>query len=292
MRVAVTGARGGVGKFVVQNLLDHGYQVRALTRGPWPACPGEAERIEGVDITDFDRLMEVFAGCDAIIHLANVPGDSGPDRPETFVNNMTGNYNVLLAAGLLGIEKLIIASSVCAMGKTYGHRFPAPDYFPLDEEHPPRPDDGYGISKYLSELMAERMFQRFPFMAIVSLRITWVIDPAHMRSVMEDSGCKTVERIDGNFGSYLDSRDCAEAFRLALEGATPGAEFYYVLNDEVFVTSSVHDYLKQYYPDVPLKQPIPEGQALESAQRFKKRFGWRAQHNWHEEYARLYGQQA
>ena len=47
MRVAVTGARGGVGKFVVQNLLDHGYQVRALTRGPWPACPGEAERIEG-----------------------------------------------------------------------------------------------------------------------------------------------------------------------------------------------------------------------------------------------------
>ena len=42
------------------------------------------------------------------------------------------------------------------MGYTYSHHFPDPPYLPLDEEVPPMPDDSYGISKLLTERLAER----------------------------------------------------------------------------------------------------------------------------------------
>lgn len=56
------------------------------------------------------------------------------------------SWNVLRAAAELGITRVAQASSVnvIALAWTDHHEF---DYFPLDEDHPCRPDEPYGLSK-------------------------------------------------------------------------------------------------------------------------------------------------
>ena len=231
MKVAVTGGRGWVGQCVVTELIEHGHELRLLVRTPWKAYPQGAEVVTGVELTDFDQVKQAFAGCDAVMHLANIPGPLDENRPETFINNMTVNYNVLLAAGLLGIERVVMASSVCATGFCRNHHYPDPDYFPLDEEHPCRPDDTYGISKYLSEILAERMVQRFPFMVVPNLRITAVYDPEKSYAQLKARlGKRDMGALNSNFGSYVDARDSARAFRMALTAPMQGAENFYILN--------------------------------------------------------------
>lgn len=68
----VIGATGGVGAEVLQALLRHGWQVRALSRRPM-AGQGGAEWITGDAMRAAD-LLRAAAGADVIFHGANPPG--------------------------------------------------------------------------------------------------------------------------------------------------------------------------------------------------------------------------
>ncbi len=285
MKVAVTGGRGLVGRFVVDELLRAGHELRVLTRTPWPECPAEAEVVPNVDIRDFDALLPAFAGCEGVVHIANIPGPLDEDRPETFVNNVTGNYNVMLAAGLTGVRRLVVAGSTCAGGFCRNHHYPCPDYLPLDEQHPCRPDDTYGIGKYLSELMAERMAQRFPGLSIHTLRISWVIDPARDYPRMAREW-EERQGFDGNLGTYIDVRDAAVAFRLALETQLTGAEVFYILNPDALGDYPSGDYARERFPGVTLPADFGEHQALESADKARRLLGWEPKYFLRQEVAR------
>lgn len=286
MKVAVTGARGGVGRNTVPVLLERGYEVRAVNRTPWADCP--CEQLTGVDLMDFDAVMEAFRGCDRVVHIANIPGPREDDRPDTFVNNMTCNYNVLLAAGLLGIPRVVITGSVCVMGYTYSHHFPDPPYLPLDEEVPPMPDDSYGISKLLTERLAERMVQRFPFMVVPNLRITAVYDPEKSYAQLKARlGKRDMGALNSNFGSYVDARDSARAFRMALTAPMQGAENFYILNPETASDVPTMDFVRERFPNVPIREPIPEFGALEKIEKAKRILGWEPIYHWREEVAKL-----
>ena len=288
MKVAVTGGRGWVGQCVVTELIEHGHELRLLVRTPWKAYPQGAEVVTGVELTDFDQVKQAFAGCDAVMHLANIPGPLDENRPETFINNMTVNYNVLLAAGLLGIERVVMASSVCATGFCRNHHYPDPDYFPLDEEHPCRPDDTYGISKCLSEILAERMVQRFPFMVVPNLRITAVYDPEKSYAQLKARlGKRDMGALNSNFGSYVDARDSARAFRMALTAPMQGAENFYILNPETASDVPTMDFVRERFPHVPIREPIPEFGALEKIEKAKRILGWEPIYHWREEVAKL-----
>ena len=285
MKVAVTGGRGLVGRFVVDELLRAGHELRVLTRTPWPECPAEAEVVPNVDIRDFDALLPAFAGCEGVVHIANIPGPLDEDRPETFVNNVTGNYNVMLAAGLTGVRRLVVAGSTCAGGFCRNHHYPCPDYLPLDEQHPCRPDDTYGISKYLSEILAERMVQRFPFMSIALLRITMVVEPPMYR-VMNLPQYLDEERLWAhNMATYVDARDSAVAFRLALEADLQGAEVFYICNPDSFSNLDTRQMLAKYFPNSPLRAPVGPRDAAESSAKAARVLGWTPKHNWRDEVA-------
>jgi nucleoside-diphosphate-sugar epimerase len=208
----VTGGSGGAGLFVIPELLAHGYAVINADRvaAPRPCCP-----FVQTDATDLNAVIAVCVGAHAIVHLAAIPAPSPPES-EVWRVNMTSAWNVLEAAEHNGIDKVVMASSVNALGASWGDKI-QPLYFPIDEDHPTRAQDVYSLSKHLGEEMAAAYARRRP-MQIASMRFHWLVSPeaaeeASRRWLSEDA---TASAATG-FWAWTGRHDAARACRLALD---------------------------------------------------------------------------
>lgn len=73
--VFVTGSTGRAGKYIVDDLLEHGYDVVGVDQNP-PAS-AYAIRLAGytfktIDVTDYGQVISAMKGCDAVIHMAAI----------------------------------------------------------------------------------------------------------------------------------------------------------------------------------------------------------------------------
>lgn len=278
MKIAVTGAHGKVGQAVINDLLNNDYEVRAITHSHWNECPVDQV---SADITNYEQVYDALDGCQAVIHLAAIP--SPRKNADTLVihTNVIGNYNIMLAAGNQGIKHIAAASSDCAFGFTYSLNRPKPVYLPVDEQHPTRPDDCYGLSKVLSERTADAMVQRFPGISIASLRITHVINPEEYSpdsyfSQWHDNP----EAGPWNLWSYIDARDAARAFRLAIETNLNGHEIFCIAapNTRCSIPSAV--LIEKYFPTARLKKTFTDHESLEDSSKAEQILGFKAIHRW------------
>ena len=95
MVIAVTGAAGRVGGFVVDELTQSGHDVVAVDLREPIVGATETRR---ADIRDLATLAGAFRGCEAIVHLAAI-AEEGLAPPEvTFAVNAQGTVNCLEAA--------------------------------------------------------------------------------------------------------------------------------------------------------------------------------------------------
>jgi len=140
-RICVTGASGRAGRVTVAELLAHGYDVVAtdLVRSPHDLGTG----LLLADLTDHGQAVEVLAGTDAVVHLANIPAPDIHTPATTFNANMAMNFNVFLAAAQVRIERVVWASSETTLGLPF--EVP-PRYAPVDEDHYPFPTTTYTLS--------------------------------------------------------------------------------------------------------------------------------------------------
>src|SRR5579862_2270999 len=173
MKIVVTGSSGQFGQHVVRNLATAGHDVLGIDRVANPSL-----RPSWVcDLCRTGDLFEAFAGAEAVVHLAAIPAPNLAPDNVTFNNNVSATYNVLKAAADLQIGKLVVASSIAAYGFLYAARMPEPDYLPLDEQHPCRPQDSYGLSKVVGETIADS-FAAQTGASISSLRLPGInFDP-------------------------------------------------------------------------------------------------------------------
>ena len=121
--VLVTGGTGFLGAYIIKELVEKGYPVRAIRRGnsvPFfipPGISGKVEWIQG-DILDMVGLEEAMEGVDSVIHAAARVSFAGRDRRELFHTNIEGTANVVNMALIKGIRRFIHISSVSALGRT------------------------------------------------------------------------------------------------------------------------------------------------------------------------------
>src|SRR4051794_19106440 len=126
--VLITGGAGFIGSHLADELLRHGYRVRALddlspqVHGPGKKRPdyldSQVELIVG-DVRDADVLKTALKGIDAVYHLAATVG-VGQSMYEiaryTSVNNL-GTATLLEALTNQPVERLVVASSMSIYGE-------------------------------------------------------------------------------------------------------------------------------------------------------------------------------
>lgn len=164
------------------------------------------------DITSTADLTDAFKGQDAVVHLAAIPNPLKDPAELIHRVNVLGTVCVFEAAQQNGIKRVILTSTDSATGMCFKRRLLAPHYLPIDEDHPLRPTDPYGLSKQLNEVIG-RSYAFDGHMEVVVLRPTFIVFPQH-REQLPGRGADPDSH---NFWSYVEPEDVGEAFRLALE---------------------------------------------------------------------------
>lgn len=135
-RVLVTGADGFIPSYVCESLVAKGARVRALARrnssNLLKNIAHLKDKVEVVwgDVQDFSKVIEAAKGIDVIYHLAaNSHVAYSIHYPvESFQIQTTGMINVLEAARLHSVERIIHAGSAEEYGETHdtliGEDFP------------------------------------------------------------------------------------------------------------------------------------------------------------------------
>jgi uncharacterized protein YbjT (DUF2867 family) len=111
-RILVAGATGRVGGAAVRHLLEAGYEVRALVRGPRKAEHLRSLGAEPVvgDVTKPDTLAPAVEGCSGVYSvLAAGPGRGDPQAVE-----YEGNVNLLRATLEAGAPRFVYSSALHA----------------------------------------------------------------------------------------------------------------------------------------------------------------------------------
>jgi nucleoside-diphosphate-sugar epimerase len=159
-----------------------------------------------------------------------------------FETNVQSAYAVLQAAGEAG-AKVVQASSESAYGFPFAAEPLAPDYLPVDEAHPTRPEDPYGTGKVVAEELAEMVTRRHGI-PVASIRPSWIQLPG-------DYACReVVESGDlgggiGNFWSYVDVRDVAGIVLAALEADVAGHEPFLAAARDTYLGRPVVEGLRE-----------------------------------------------
>ncbi len=150
-RILITGAAGNLGRELRRGLAPLATCIRLTDRGEMAAAEAHEETMT-CELGDFDAVMKVVEGCDAIVHFGAAP----VERPweEILDSSIKGGYNIYEAARRHGIKRIVYASSIHAVG--YGRREAGAD---TDTAH--NPDTLYGVSKCFVEDLAKLYFNKF-----------------------------------------------------------------------------------------------------------------------------------
>ncbi|MBI5928545.1 MAG: SDR family oxidoreductase [Chloroflexi bacterium] len=171
----VTGGAGFIGSHLVEALLAEGHEVRVVDN----FATGKREnlypsinkiKLYEISITNAAALQEAMEGVNYVFHQAAIPSvpRSVADPVTCHEVNVTGTFNVLNAARLAGVKRVVYAASSSAYGDIEG------DY--KQEDMAPRPLSPYGAAKLAGEYYLQ-VFYRVYGLETVSLRYFNVFGP-------------------------------------------------------------------------------------------------------------------
>jgi nucleoside-diphosphate-sugar epimerase len=277
-RVVVTGGAGKAGRAVVRELVEHGREVLSvdLVRDAELPC----EQLVA-DLAEYGQAVDALKGAAAVVHLAAIPAPGLKPDELTFRINVLSTYNVFAAAPLLGLQRVVWASSETVLGLPFERE--RPRYAPIDEDHAPLPEFSYALSKDLGEEMA-RQFNRWSGIPYVGLRFSNVMEPhdyARFPGFWEDAELRR-----WNLWGYVDARDVAQACRLALDADLDGAEVFIIAAADTVMSRPNSELMSEVYPDVELRGEIGEHDTLLSIAKARRLLGYEPRYSWREEISR------
>ena len=231
-RVAVTGGSGRLGRYVVRHLA--------------PVCDVAVIDIEAggdgailCDVRDIGAVRGVLQGCQAVVHLAALD-DGVVEEEEAYVDvNLRGTWNVLQASEELGISRVVLASSVAALG--IGADNP-PGVLPLPVEIELLPRRAYGMTKKVAEEFARAFVDR-GHLEVICLRPSLVAQPditwSMAQTASEADGTDPPPHASGAgwrilreplavTRAFVSPDDAARAFRAALAARDVRCGSFYV----------------------------------------------------------------
>jgi nucleoside-diphosphate-sugar epimerase len=280
--IVVTGGSGKAGRACVEELVAHGYQLCNLD------LTGRSDQnvpFSKVDLADFGQTMAALSAIDervqkvtGIVHLAAIPAPGLAPNHVIFETNTISTYNVFEAARQLQIKNIVWASSETVLGLPFDI---PPPYVPVDEEYPGRPETAYSLSKLVGEEMAKQFCRWDPELKIIGLRLSNVMNPedyARFPGFQDDA-----RKRKWNVWSYIDARDAAQAFRLALEVDLKGAEVFIIANADTVMLRDNKELLAEVFPDLPQRHSFSANESLFSIEKARRILRYEPKYSWRTE---------
>jgi dihydroflavonol-4-reductase len=120
MKILVTGANGFLGSWLIKKLKDDGQEVSVLLRNQeeFSHFLKQGYRVFRGDVTNPDSLVEAMRGQQQAYHLAGLVAYNKSQRASMFRVNVEGTENVFQVASQHQVEKVLLVSSVVAVGAT------------------------------------------------------------------------------------------------------------------------------------------------------------------------------
>ena len=222
-RVLLTGATGFVGGHVLRALLDAGYEVRALVRGPVPrsADLGGAELVAG-DLERPGELVGALRGCRALVHVAARYSFAPAERVALARVNVLGTAGLLEAARIAGVERAVVTSSSAAVGPAHGGRLAT------EADWPPAEEDA---SAYHRSKVGQERAALAAQLPVVRVLPTAPVGPGDWRPtptgqlVLDFLRGRMVVRPPAGGLNLVPVEDVARGHVLALERGRPGERY-------------------------------------------------------------------
>lgn len=276
MTVIVTGSSGLLGRHIVAALVEAGYDITGVDAAP-PRGVAPSRHITA-DLTDLGSAVEIVRDAEAVIHAAAIPRPTGRTASDVFATNVAAAYNVVEAAVLAGIPRLVYASSFSVTGYPFNVRPLAPQYLPLDAAHPTAPQDAYALSKWLGEEIVAAGVRRSRMVA-VSLRMPWIQTAETFYRQVEPIRSDP-DRAAQSLWSYIDGRDAGEAFRAALAAPIEGHRRLYVSAADTFMEAPTAELIAAAYPATEARRPIAGTDCVFDLGEAREALGLAPRHSW------------
>lgn len=287
MRVLVTGGSGRLGRSVLSVLADRGHQVTSVDTAP-TTPPARVTTITA-DLLDATALQDAFTRTapEAVIHLAGIAVPFTHPDVKTLQVNTGLAWAVLAAAIEHGAHSAVAASSPTV----YGYNTPswAPDYLPLDEEHPVRPWHAYGLSKAIIEQTVQALARTTDTCVLSALRPGYVVAPEEWAGAPTQQGHTLAERLadpalaSTSLFNYVDARDAAELFALVIEHPerVRHGGVYNAVADDPLAPGPVDSSMAHLHPTTaPHSTALADGRAVFSNERARTELGWAPTRTW------------
>lgn len=283
MKILVTGGSGSVGKYIVDELLAHGHAVGVLDLLP-PKQPSVLfHHADILILTDVERAMK---GYDAVIHCAGIPHPLNDPAERVFDVNVNGTFNVLESAARNRIRKVIFTSSESTLGFAFMTNRMTPLFIPIDETHPMRPQDPYGLSKVIGEQICRTYSAKYGIRTLC-LREPWIWVPEPEQILFYKKLVNEYTDWHKNLWTYVHVYDVAAAHRLAVEKDLDSLhEIFFITAKENWTGKPSRELIAQFYPETTEFAPEFGGpQAIISHAKAERLLGYRPAHSAHELFA-------
>ncbi|MEM7674721.1 MAG: NAD(P)-dependent oxidoreductase [Myxococcota bacterium] len=160
--IAVTGATGFIGRYLIRALAARGARARAVVRRPETARAvfGPEVDVRRADLSDRSALARAFEGADAVMANAALISVASTDRARLVAANVEGVDNTYRAMADAGVRRAVHTSTAVAYVPKRGHSYREDDplYPPGTRGHPL---NHYGVSKAAGEHCARTLCERF-----------------------------------------------------------------------------------------------------------------------------------
>jgi nucleoside-diphosphate-sugar epimerase len=281
-KVVVTGACGRVGRAVLADLAEAGgYEVWSIDRSLPP--PGSAQRGLLVDLADAGSVYGALAGADAVIHLGAYPSTAHHPGEQVFTNNTGAAAHVAAACGALGIRRVVYASSITTYGLEEQVRRGGVRALPADESVGSAPDDFYALSKWVGEEIFTLGAAEHG-LAVASLRIALVVGPEEYAERGQPRGQRDAS---AGLWAYVDSRDVAQAARLALEHLDdlgPGNHPFNVGAADAHSEVPLAEVIPRFVPELaPLASGLTGTAPAYGIEKARRLLGYAPQYSWRDQ---------
>jgi UDP-glucose 4-epimerase len=295
MRIAITGAAGGIGRILTENLADKGHQLILIDN----VAPEEATVFGGgpptwrvaapfsphwpyhkVDLRDIAGLRAALSGAEAVVHLAAVATGLWEQDVEIMEVGVMGTFNLYKCAVGIGCTRVVNASSINAFGSFFWRVYdadPVRARLPLTGDEPRVPEDPYSLSKGITEDIGWT-FRRAYGVEAVNLRFSSVWEVAKYEDALA-VGLPVTQEWATDLWQWVHVLDVVQAVRRAVTGPDPTSEPIVVGAGDTRAPEATVDLIRRFKTGLErnLREPLPGRAPLLSIARARQFLGYEPQ---------------